>query len=238
MLELARRSSPGRMSGPPDAPKRSWRPSPALVIACLALFVALGGTGYALTLPTNSVGTKQLRKAAVTSPDIRNGAVRAIDVANNSLVGADLRAGTIGAREIAESKLGTVPNAKNADTLGGKTSAQLTDGCPTGTVPAGGICIESNPRPATSWGQADAACTVANRHLLQYADLVGFLSFEHPVAAGGEFTSNVGESSNTPGQLVSTVILNNSGSQVEFIDATGNVPRAFRCGEGPSNIGR
>jgi len=38
------------------------RPSPAMVIACLALGVALSGTSYAkiLALPVNSVGTPQL----------------------------------------------------------------------------------------------------------------------------------------------------------------------------------
>jgi hypothetical protein len=42
-------------------------PSPALIVACIALVVALGGVSYAAgVLPTNSVGTKQLRKAAVT----------------------------------------------------------------------------------------------------------------------------------------------------------------------------
>ncbi|HKZ14699.1 MAG TPA: hypothetical protein VJL81_12730 [Solirubrobacterales bacterium] len=39
----------------------------ANVIACLALFVALGGVGYAATsLPANVVGAKQIRKGAVT----------------------------------------------------------------------------------------------------------------------------------------------------------------------------
>jgi hypothetical protein len=39
----------------------------ANVVACIALFVALGGVGYAATsLPKNSVGTRQLKKAAVT----------------------------------------------------------------------------------------------------------------------------------------------------------------------------
>jgi hypothetical protein len=39
----------------------------ANVIACLALFVALGGVSYAaLQLPKNSVGAKQLKKKAVT----------------------------------------------------------------------------------------------------------------------------------------------------------------------------
>ena len=37
------------------------RPTPATVIASIALLVALAGTGYAaITLPSNSVGTAQL----------------------------------------------------------------------------------------------------------------------------------------------------------------------------------
>jgi hypothetical protein len=57
---------------------RFRRPSPALVVALIALFVSLGGTSYAaFTLPKNSVGTKQLKKNAVTSVKIRNRAVTA-----------------------------------------------------------------------------------------------------------------------------------------------------------------
>jgi hypothetical protein len=44
-----------------------FRPSPAIVVACLALIVALGGTSYAVSqLPANSVGSKQLKDHAVT----------------------------------------------------------------------------------------------------------------------------------------------------------------------------
>jgi hypothetical protein len=49
-----------------------FRPSPAMVVACLALLVALGGTGYAaLRLPAGSVGTAQLRNGAVTGKKVR-----------------------------------------------------------------------------------------------------------------------------------------------------------------------
>jgi hypothetical protein len=52
----------------------SRRPAPATVISVIALFVALGGTGYAaVTLPRNSVGPKQLRKNAVTSAKVKDG---------------------------------------------------------------------------------------------------------------------------------------------------------------------
>lgn len=52
------------------------RPSPALVVAVIALVAALGGTSYAaFSLPKNSVGSKQLKKNAVTTKKIKNGAV-------------------------------------------------------------------------------------------------------------------------------------------------------------------
>jgi hypothetical protein len=81
------------------------RPSPALVISLIALFVALGGTGYAaLSLPKNSVGTKQLKKNAVTGSKIKKNAVTSSKVKNHSLTGADINLGA----------LGTVPSASNA----------------------------------------------------------------------------------------------------------------------------
>ena len=49
------------------------RPSPAIVIACLALAVALSGTGYAaLKIPVRSVGTTQLKDNAVTTKKVAN----------------------------------------------------------------------------------------------------------------------------------------------------------------------
>jgi hypothetical protein len=61
--------------------RRLRAPSPALVISLIALFVALGGTGYAAThLPKNSVGAKQLKKSAVTSAKIKAGAVTAAKI--------------------------------------------------------------------------------------------------------------------------------------------------------------
>ena len=48
---------------------KKFHPSPALVVALIALFVALGGTSLAAinALPKNSVGTKQLKDGAVTA---------------------------------------------------------------------------------------------------------------------------------------------------------------------------
>jgi hypothetical protein len=49
------------------------RPSPAMVVACAALFVSLSGVGYAaIVLPANSVGAKHLKRNAVTSAKVKN----------------------------------------------------------------------------------------------------------------------------------------------------------------------
>ena len=54
------------------------RPTAALVISIIALFVALGGSSYAaFRLPNSSVGTKQLKNGAVTTRKLKNGAITA-----------------------------------------------------------------------------------------------------------------------------------------------------------------
>jgi hypothetical protein len=64
----------------------SYRPSPAMVVAFIALLLALGSGAYAqLQIPRNSVGTAQLRTNAVTS----------VKVKPRSLLRSDFRAGQL-----------------------------------------------------------------------------------------------------------------------------------------------
>jgi hypothetical protein len=61
-----------------------------MAVALLALFVALGGTGYAVSkLPANSVGSKQLRENAVTSSKVKNHSLKAVDFAAGQLPKGD-----------------------------------------------------------------------------------------------------------------------------------------------------
>lgn len=65
---------------------RRLRPSPAMVVACVALLFAMTGAGYAAgMLGPNTVGTKQLKKNAVVSSKVKN----------HSLLRADFKAGQI-----------------------------------------------------------------------------------------------------------------------------------------------
>jgi hypothetical protein len=68
----------------------------ANVVSLIALFVALGGTGYAaISLPKNSVTAKQIKKSAVTNAKIKNNAVTSGKVKNGSLLAGDFKAGQV-----------------------------------------------------------------------------------------------------------------------------------------------
>jgi hypothetical protein len=67
-----------------------------MAVALLALFMAMGGSAYALV---------------VTSGSIKNNTIRSVDVRNGGLIGKDVRGDGLGGRSIKESTLGTVPSA-------------------------------------------------------------------------------------------------------------------------------
>lgn len=226
--------------------ERFRRPRHSTIVAYLALFVALGGTSYAaINLPRNSVGTAQIKQGAVTSKKIRKSAVASREIRDGGIVNRDiryqslspysLRPHSIGADQIDKAKLGTVPQAANANTLGGLTAGQLKVTCPAGTHPTSGICIELAPRASQSWGIASDICALAGRRLGTYGELTAFYNFQRPLAPGGELTNDLSESATTPGQLNALVILSETGTDTEFINAKTATQRAFRCVALPAN---
>ncbi len=84
-------------------------------IALVALFVALGGSAYALQ--ANSVGTKELKNRAVTTPKIAPkavtgprlapAAVKAGRIANGAVISPKIANGAVTAPKIADGALGT-----------------------------------------------------------------------------------------------------------------------------------
>jgi len=66
--------------------KFGYRPSAPMIVAFIALFVALGGTGYAaFRLPANSVGNVQLKNNAVTGAKVKDNSLFANDFAPGQL---------------------------------------------------------------------------------------------------------------------------------------------------------
>ena len=80
------------------------RPSAALVVACIALLVALGGTSVAAVsqLARSSVGTPQLKDNAVTAKKLRNNAVTNPKIANNAVTASKVRNGSLLAADFAD----------------------------------------------------------------------------------------------------------------------------------------
>jgi hypothetical protein len=64
---------------------KNRRPTPSMVIALVALFVAMGGTGYAAL----TVTSKNVKDESLTTKDVKNDSLTGKDVKNGSLAAAD-----------------------------------------------------------------------------------------------------------------------------------------------------
>ena len=86
--------------------RRLRAPSPAMLVACIALFVALGGTSYAaIVLPANSVGTKQIKNNAVTAAKIKNATLTGAKIKNATLTGTKIADGAVTGAKIVDGTL-------------------------------------------------------------------------------------------------------------------------------------
>ena len=68
---------------------RLHRPSPAMVVALCALFVAMGGTGYAAA--TGAIDSREVKNNTIRGKDVRNGSLEGRDVKNRSLTPIDFK---------------------------------------------------------------------------------------------------------------------------------------------------
>jgi hypothetical protein len=202
-------------------PKLSY----ANVISTLALFVALGGSSYAAL----RIGSRQ----------IADNSIRSVDVRNHSLTRRDIKRNTLDGSTIAESRLGKVPQAHDADRLGGLSVAELKIRCPTATLAVADVCVEGTPRAPASYGTAVLACADTNvpatpgRRLPTHAELRAALG-SLPLAGGGELTSQVFPSGTDPGE-VDVLYVTDQVGHVAITPGTGAGAKAFRCVADPLN---
>jgi hypothetical protein len=138
----------------------SRRPSPALVISCIALFLSLGGVSYGVAtgfidsreIKNNQVRSKDLRNNSIRTFDIRNNEVRGFDIRNSSVQGRDVALNTLTGADVSEQDLDKVPSAATADTAasaGGVTPKSFTYAGEAGSgfVPVlalGGLTLEAS----------------------------------------------------------------------------------------------
>lgn len=110
------------------------RPTPALVVAFIALFAAMGGFGYAaVKMKPNSVKTRNLSHAAVTTDKIADGAVTTPKLAPDAVAPSATNAANaarLGGAAPGECQTGWLKASLVVDTSG------LTDATPDAVVPA------------------------------------------------------------------------------------------------------
>lgn len=130
-------------------PRRRLAPrlSFANVVACLALFAALGGSAYAgskingNSIAKQSIGGSKLRNETITSKQTKKGALNSsvIDVSTLTTVPTAQSAVTAQSAGTANTT-NSATTASDADTVDGETAAELTDACPADTELFGGMC--------------------------------------------------------------------------------------------------
>ena len=112
------------------------RPSPALVISLIALFVSLSGVSYGVAtgfidsreLKNNEVRSIDIRNNEVRTRDLRNNEVRGIDIRNSTVQGRDIALNTVTGEDVKEDTLQKVPSALPADTAASATTAGSLNG--------------------------------------------------------------------------------------------------------------
>jgi hypothetical protein len=202
------------------------------VTATAALFIALGGTSYAVL----RVDSRDVVNNSLRSVDVRNNSLRSRDIRDRTLRARDLRRDALGGGVVKESALGQVPRATDADRVGGLTAQELRVSCPPDTVAKGAVCVERNARSSTGFFGASSTCDNAGRGLPTMPQLDRFARSQGPLTPGGEWTSSVylyAAGGPTFDELEALVL--SGGGDVSRDRVNAPIQHAYRCVALPSN---
>ena len=202
----------------------------ANVTATIAVFLALGGTSYAVL----HIGSGDVTDNSLRSRDVRDNTLRSRDVRNHTLRARDLRRNGLGGGVIKESTLGMVPGAANAERLGGATAQDLRLRCPADTVAQAGVCIETSPRSHDGFLGATDRCDQASRGLVTMPQLDRFARTRGPLPEN-EWTGSVYRNAADAGLDQFEAIVLAGGGNPTFDKVYTPVQHAFRCVALPSN---
>jgi hypothetical protein len=203
------------------------------VTATAALFVALGGTSYAVI----GVGSDDVVNNSLRSSDLRDNTVRSKDIRDRTIRARDVRRDGLGGGVVKEASLGRVPRAADSERVGGATAENLRIRCPSDTLQRAGVCIERAVRGPAGFLGASSTCDNAGRGLPTMAQLDRFARSQGPLSAQGEWTSSVYRNPDNgpdPFDQLETVILS-GGANAGYERVNLAVQHAFRCVALPSN---
>lgn len=106
----------------PEPSRRPRRPSPAIIVATIALVAALGGTTYAQVaingadIRNKSIAGGKLKNQAVGTAQLRNLAVQSTDIQSGAVTVSKLRSGAVTAAKLGRDAVGTAAIAPNSVT--------------------------------------------------------------------------------------------------------------------------
>lgn len=218
-------------------------PSPALVVAGLALFVALGGTVYAAKKAR--IDGKAVKVKSLPGNRLKLRSITANRLKPSVLKGVAAQSGPITGAEIDELTLGQIPEAAHAisaDTAQSAVDAQTAvnavnainaqnvnghgAGCLPGTQQFAGACWQSfSSETAVSAPAAANACAVQGGALPEALQLAAFSQQPGVVLDGGaEWTSDL---TNMTGPDEYAVVMVSPAGVIDFTVSTS--PHKYRC---------
>ena len=154
--------------------------SPAVWIALVALFVALGGTGYAaLNIANNSIGSKQLKRGAVKNPDLAANSVTGAKVKRRSLDRSDFKANLARAGTTGRTGPGGPPGATGSPAFGAVLGRG--EAVPAGTsflAPSGQLAASATENGVSSF-TPNATLTASDRRSRSSSPRPGDLADVH-----------------------------------------------------------
>jgi hypothetical protein len=218
---------------------RRRRPSPALAVACLALFVALGGTVLAATkidgrtIKVKSLPGNRVTIASLPGNRLMPGTIQGDRLAPNSIKGDKIDVATLGQVPSADHAI-SADSARRADTAtaaGHATDASTINGrsvgCAEGKREFAGACWDVHFSPTVaSATEAAGACAATGGELPEGLALRAFAGQPGTeVGAADEWTDDIAETGPSFGV---TVIYFSATAQT--LDATdSSVLKHFRC---------
>lgn len=214
------------------------RPGPALVVASVALFLALGGAVYAAeridgkAIKLRSLPGNRLVPNSVSGDRLKAATIQGSRLAPKSITGTQVDAATLGqvpnavhadnadSAHDAETALNAV-NAVTAEAVGGHRA-----GCKGGTRPFAGACWQTASSEAAATATAAAESCAAEGGELPEALVLAAFS-EQPqieLAEGDEWTSDIPTIS---GSDVYGVVTVSGSANINFAPSTGE--HKYRC---------
>lgn len=211
-------------------------------VALAALFMSLGGVGYAASqLPNNSVGTDQIRNNAVTYKKIEPNSVGKVRLADGGVINSKLAKRSVSFQDIQPGAVGHV--RANLNQLQARVSGTCTDGSAIGAIDNQGKTTCNSTRPA-EFGTANAqpvaitgtSANVATLNLPAGATYLAFANPEVTVASAANPQRVTVSCTLTVGTTTSTrkVVVATSGTNGDT--STESVPLQLAGAAGTSSV--